>query len=492
MSIGETLAQARHRAGLTVAQISERTRIREAIIRGVEGDDFSGCGGDFYARGHIRAIAKVTGTDPAPLIREYDLVHRSGGAVAAVSVEELPAAAAQVRRRRRVTLAALRGRVASACAPVPRVARAVGLGAASGSPRDSRATACAGRPGAARRLGAEDSRGPQKMTSPGVPESRQARLTPAPPDEPRPRLPPVAPDEPVAGNAVGSAAWGEPGSPSRQAYPRAEPPWATVLATTLRLWVQRRLRPLAQRAWPARATGRAIALLAVVAVVIVLAAIIAAIDLVPTSTTSHHNAAPARPAGPGHPAALPGHNRLSPAPKQPNGSRAPLPGPATSGLPRPGSPAPGHSRSVVLPAGFSWYHDPTGFSIGVPHHWQISHQGHLVYIQDPRSGRFLIVDQTTHPKPNPLADWRQQEAARISTYPGYRRLRLHAVNYAQAQRAADWEFTYHANGPLTHVLNRNILASPHHAYALYWSTPASEWNASYHYFQAFAATFRPA
>ena len=153
---------------------------------------------------------------------------------------------------------------------------------------------------------------------------------------------------------------------------------------------------------------------------------------------------------------------------------------------------PGRSGLGVLPTGFSRYHDPTGFSIGRPENWQISHQGHLVYIQDPNSGRFLIIDQTTHPKPSPLADWRQQEAARISTLPGYHRIRLQAVRYAQAERAADWEFTYDDNGQLTQVLNRNILANAHHAYALYWSTPASEWKTSYHYFRAFAATFRPA
>ena len=128
----------------------------------------------------------------------------------------------------------------------------------------------------------------------------------------------------------------------------------------------------------------------------------------------------------------------------------------------------------------------------MPENWRISHQGHLVYIQDPNSGRFLIIDQTTHPKPSPLADWRQQEAARIGTFPGYHRIRLQAVRYAQAERAADWEFTYDDNGQLTQVLNRNILANAHHAYALYWSTPASEWTTSYHYFRAFAATFRPA
>jgi transcriptional regulator with XRE-family HTH domain len=77
MSIGGTLTQARRDAGLSVAQVSERTRIREAIIRGIEQDDYSGCGGDFYARGHIRSIAQAVGADPAPLIREYDATLRA-------------------------------------------------------------------------------------------------------------------------------------------------------------------------------------------------------------------------------------------------------------------------------------------------------------------------------------------------------------------------------------------------------------------------------
>ena len=55
MSIGETLAEARGQAGLTVAEVSQRTRIRETIIRGIERDDYSACGGDFYARGNIRS-----------------------------------------------------------------------------------------------------------------------------------------------------------------------------------------------------------------------------------------------------------------------------------------------------------------------------------------------------------------------------------------------------------------------------------------------------
>jgi serine/threonine protein kinase len=192
------------------------------------------------------------------------------------------------------------------------------------------------------------------------------------------------------------------------------------------------------------------------------------------------------------PGAGPGHSQAAP-PARPSPSRGhptATASPSASTSARSGSTA-ADGASNVLPAGFTWYHDPTGFSIAMPDGWHVSHQGHLVYIQDPASNRFLIVDQTSQPQSNALDDWRQQEAARISTYPDYHRIRLQAVRYAQAEQAADWEWSYVDSGTLTHVLNRNILVDSRQAYALYWSTPQAQWQASYHYFQAFAATFHP-
>jgi hypothetical protein len=113
-------------------------------------------------------------------------------------------------------------------------------------------------------------------------------------------------------------------------------------------------------------------------------------------------------------------------------------------------------------------------------------------VRDPSSGRLLLIDQSNHLKPDPLADWRRQDASRISTYPGYHRIRLRAVHHAQAERAADWEFTKYQNGQLIHVLNRNILANTHHAYALCWSTQQANGAAASHLFHVFGATFRPA
>jgi hypothetical protein len=89
VGIGEALAEARDQAGLSVTEVSQRTRIRETIIRGIEGGDYSACGGDFCARADIRSIAEAVGADPEPLIREYDDVRRAPGAPPAVSLDEL-------------------------------------------------------------------------------------------------------------------------------------------------------------------------------------------------------------------------------------------------------------------------------------------------------------------------------------------------------------------------------------------------------------------
>jgi transcriptional regulator with XRE-family HTH domain len=99
VSIGEELAQARGQAGLSVAQVSQRTRIRQTIIRGIESDDYSVCGGDFYARGHIRSIAKTVGADPELLIREYDTAHRAPAVLSATAIDELVTLSAAAGRR---------------------------------------------------------------------------------------------------------------------------------------------------------------------------------------------------------------------------------------------------------------------------------------------------------------------------------------------------------------------------------------------------------
>jgi cytoskeletal protein RodZ len=100
VTIGDALAAARRQAGLTITQVSQRTCIRETIIRGIEHDDFSACGGDFYARGHIRSIARAVGTEAEPLIREYDATQGAPESITAADVFQ-PSTPIRLKERRR-------------------------------------------------------------------------------------------------------------------------------------------------------------------------------------------------------------------------------------------------------------------------------------------------------------------------------------------------------------------------------------------------------
>jgi cytoskeletal protein RodZ len=99
VSVGDALARARGQAGLSIAQVSQRTCIRETIIRGIERDDFSACGGDFYARGHIRSIARAVGADPEELVREYDATFGAPQTITAADVFE-PSTPIKLKERR--------------------------------------------------------------------------------------------------------------------------------------------------------------------------------------------------------------------------------------------------------------------------------------------------------------------------------------------------------------------------------------------------------
>jgi cytoskeletal protein RodZ len=84
VTVGETLSRARRTRGLSVDAVAADTRIRATLIRAIEADDFRLCGGNVYARGHIRSIAKVVGTDSEPLIAEFDTTNHVERVVAAV------------------------------------------------------------------------------------------------------------------------------------------------------------------------------------------------------------------------------------------------------------------------------------------------------------------------------------------------------------------------------------------------------------------------
>jgi cytoskeletal protein RodZ len=72
MSLGSVIRQARIDAGLSVDDLSERTSIRAGLLKEIESDDFTKCGGETYARGHLRNIAPHIKMDSQLLLELFE------------------------------------------------------------------------------------------------------------------------------------------------------------------------------------------------------------------------------------------------------------------------------------------------------------------------------------------------------------------------------------------------------------------------------------
>lgn len=75
MNLGEVLYSARTAAGLSIDDLASITSIRAGLISKMESNDFSDCGGDIYARGHLRNLAPKLGLDANQLVEIYNEEH---------------------------------------------------------------------------------------------------------------------------------------------------------------------------------------------------------------------------------------------------------------------------------------------------------------------------------------------------------------------------------------------------------------------------------
>ena len=75
MNLGEVLASARISANLSLEDLSSYTSVRAGLLSEMEKNNFKHCGGDIYARGHLRNIAPKIGLEAAILIELYNKEH---------------------------------------------------------------------------------------------------------------------------------------------------------------------------------------------------------------------------------------------------------------------------------------------------------------------------------------------------------------------------------------------------------------------------------
>jgi hypothetical protein len=143
-----------------------------------------------------------------------------------------------------------------------------------------------------------------------------------------------------------------------------------------------------------------------------------------------------------------------------------------------------------LPAGWEIY-DGDGYSVPVPSGATRRNTGDTE-VQFTKDNRLLIIDQTDQPKPDPVADWQDQEAERRNTkYRNYQRIALGPVKYHG--EGADWEFTYTTpSGNPQHALKRGFITTPgKQAYSISWYTSPEDWEASKKDLQVIYQGFKP-
>ena len=75
MSTGSQLRDMREAAGLSKDELASMISIRVGLISQMESNDFSHCGGDTYARGHLKNIATRLGLEPDFFVEMYNSEH---------------------------------------------------------------------------------------------------------------------------------------------------------------------------------------------------------------------------------------------------------------------------------------------------------------------------------------------------------------------------------------------------------------------------------
>ena len=70
---GETLRQARENNGWTLAEVAKKLNLTASSLSNLEAGAFDKLPGHTFARGYIRAYAKLLGMDQASLVHEFDL-----------------------------------------------------------------------------------------------------------------------------------------------------------------------------------------------------------------------------------------------------------------------------------------------------------------------------------------------------------------------------------------------------------------------------------
>ncbi|MGJ8669050.1 MAG: helix-turn-helix domain-containing protein [Oceanococcus sp.] len=88
---GQLVRQAREQRGLSLRELSEKTRLTENVLTAIERDDFRAMGEPVYARGYYRKCAEALSLNAGALVEAYE--QHSGTASPVPTIEQRPSIA---------------------------------------------------------------------------------------------------------------------------------------------------------------------------------------------------------------------------------------------------------------------------------------------------------------------------------------------------------------------------------------------------------------
>lgn len=69
--VGQVLRRARERDGLSLEELSRRTKIKVRLLEAIENNDFAGLPGGIFTRGFLRTYAREVAMDPEAIVGRY-------------------------------------------------------------------------------------------------------------------------------------------------------------------------------------------------------------------------------------------------------------------------------------------------------------------------------------------------------------------------------------------------------------------------------------
>ncbi|MEU5938372.1 serine/threonine-protein kinase [Micromonospora sp. NPDC047548] len=163
--------------------------------------------------------------------------------------------------------------------------------------------------------------------------------------------------------------------------------------------------------------------------------------------------------------------------------------PPTSAAPSPTPSATPSTDPNALPAGWTLHKGPT-FSIPLPPGWSVSRTGSdtVVFFQRGGVGE-MLVQWTSSPQPDAVADWRKQEPNRTKRVSKYQLLGIERCDYYRT--CADWEWLESRDNTRIHVRNRGFVTASNRGYAIRWEVAEKDWQANLANFDLIAKGFKP-